>query len=40
MKVGHLWFEATPSLVGGIILDRSMGRFVLDVCCIVKCFGP
>ena len=39
-KVGHLWFEASPCLVGGLILDRSMGRYILDVCCIVKCFDP
>jgi hypothetical protein len=39
-KVGHFWFEAAPSLIGGLILDRSMGGFVLDVCCTVKCFDP
>jgi hypothetical protein len=40
LKVGHFRFEVAPSLVGGLILDRSIGRSVLDVCCIVKCFGP
>jgi hypothetical protein len=40
VKVGHFWFEATPSLVGDLILDISMGRFVLDVCFTVKCFSP
>jgi hypothetical protein len=39
-KVGHFRFEAAPSLVGGLILDKSMGRYVLDVCCTVKCFNP
>jgi hypothetical protein len=39
-KVGHFRFEATPSLIEGLILDRSMGRYFLDVCCIVKGFGP
>jgi hypothetical protein len=37
---GHFWFEVAPSLVGGLMLDRSMGRSVLDVCCKVKCFDP
>jgi hypothetical protein len=40
VKVGHFRFEATPSLVGGLILDRSMGRSVLDVCFTFKCFVP
>jgi hypothetical protein len=31
MEVGHFRFEATPSLEGGFILDRSMGRSILDV---------
>jgi hypothetical protein len=39
-KVGHFRFEAAPSLVGGLILERYMGRFVLDVCCTVKFFEP
>jgi hypothetical protein len=39
-KVGHFQFEVAPSLVGGLILDRFMGRSVLDVCFTVKCFGP
>jgi hypothetical protein len=39
-KVGHFQFEATQSLVRGIILDRYMGRFFLDVCCTFKCFIP
>jgi hypothetical protein len=29
--VGHFRFEATPSLVGGLILDISMRIYVLDV---------
>jgi hypothetical protein len=39
-KVGHFKFEVAPSLIGGLILDRFMGRYILDVCCIVKCFSP
>jgi hypothetical protein len=39
-KVGHFRFEASPSLVGGLILDISMRRSVLDVCFTVKFFGP
>jgi hypothetical protein len=38
-KVVHFQFEDTLSLVGGIILDRSMGRYVLDVCFIIKRFS-
>jgi hypothetical protein len=40
MEVGHFRFEATPSLVGGLILDISMGRYFLDVGCTIKCFIP
>jgi hypothetical protein len=32
MKVGHFHFEAAPSLLGGLILDISMGRSILDAC--------
>jgi hypothetical protein len=39
-KVGHFQFEAAPSLIGGLILDRSVRRYVLDVCCTIKCFVP
>ena len=38
--VGHFRFEATPSLVEGLILNISMGRSILDVGCTIKCFNP
>jgi hypothetical protein len=37
-KVVHFRFEATPSLIGGLILDISMGRYILDVGYTIKCF--
>ena len=40
MEVGHFWIEATLSLVGGLILEKSMRRSVLDVGCTIKCFNP
>ena len=40
VKVGHFWFEVAPSLVGGVILEISMWRYVLYVCCTVKFFSP
>jgi hypothetical protein len=39
-KVGHFRFEAALRIIGVLILDKYMGRYILDVCCIVKCFGP
>jgi hypothetical protein len=39
-EVGHFWFEATPSLEGGLILDGSMGIFFSDVGCSIKCLIP
>jgi hypothetical protein len=39
-KVGHFRFEATLSLVGGLILDKFMGRLVLDVGCTINFFSP
>ena len=40
MELGDLWFSATPSLKGGLILDRPMRRSVLDVVSTIKFFGP
>jgi len=34
-EVGHFRFESTRSLVGDLILDKYMRRYILDVCCTV-----
>jgi hypothetical protein len=39
-EVGHFQFEGTPSLIGGLILDRYMRRSILVVGCTIKCFNP
>jgi hypothetical protein len=36
MKVGHFLFEVAPSLEGGLILDRYMGIYFLDVGFTIK----
>jgi hypothetical protein len=38
--MGHFRFEVAPSLVGGFILDKDMGRSVLDVGFKIKFFNP
>jgi hypothetical protein len=37
-EVGHFLFEVTPSLEGGLILEKSMGIFFLDAGCTTNFF--